>query len=82
MANDDYRQISCSHHDRIEAAVVTARICQLTYRTRDAVEKTIGVRLTDVLTHNGEEFVVTDTGDEIRLDRVISLDGCGFREVM
>jgi len=78
MANCDYRQISCSHHDRVEAAVVTGKICELNHRTADGGERMSRVRLTDVLTRNGEEFVLTAAGDEIRLDKVISLDGFDF----
>ncbi len=80
MANDDYQQISCSHHDQIEAAVVTRKICELTYRIADGEEQMIRVRLKDILSREGKEFALTESGEEIRLDRILTLDGVELGE--
>ena len=76
---DRYESISCSHHDRLEAAIVTRQTCVLTCREGGNEVVTYTGRLVDLVTENGEEFVVTDQGERIRLDRIAELDGASFR---
>ncbi len=75
---DDYQPISCSHHDRLEAAAVIGRGCELIYRTDAGENTTATVRIVDVSAHDGAEFLTTDAGARIRLDRIVALDGFPF----
>lgn len=76
---EDYQQISCSYHDHLEAAAVTGRSCDLTYLSPSDVSTTVTGRITDVFARDGAEFVRTDADVEIRLDRIIALDGVAFQ---
>ena len=49
--------------------------CELVYRDADDMQATAVVRITNVLTHEGAEYITTEPTGQIRLDRIISLDG-------
>ncbi len=72
---DRYQPIACSFHDRLEAAAVTRSECELVYRASDGARTTEVVRIADVFSRDGAEYITTATGEQIRLDRIISLDG-------
>lgn len=77
--DEPYQSIDCSHHDRLEAAIVTRQNCVLTCRDgTDGVVQYTG-RVIDLISEGGEEFVVTEHAERIRLDRIVDLDGVSFR---
>jgi Rho-binding antiterminator len=78
MKPHGYRPISCSLHDRLEAAAVMRARCALHYETDAGECRTVEVRITDVVTREGAEFVVLDSGDSVRADRIRRLDGHPF----
>lgn len=69
-----YRPISCEFHDRLEDLATLRRIVRIGYfsetgtRYRDAV-------ITDVFARAGEEFVVLDASEHVRLDHLVEVDG-------
>ena len=73
--SEHYTPISCAFHDRLEAAAVTGKPCELVYRDADDTQATAVVRITDVFTHEGAEYIATHPSGKIRLDRIVSLDG-------
>ena len=72
---DEYQPIACSFHDRLEAAAVTRTECELVYRGSDGTQATEVLRIADVFSRDGAEYITNDAGEQIRLDRIISLDG-------
>lgn len=70
-----YQPIDCNYYDRIEAAIVQKKVCELIYLDKDGEEAFILTRLSDTLTKNKEEFVILYSGEPIRMDRIISLNG-------
>lgn len=71
---DKYIPIDCSFYDRIEEAIVLRKMVWLEYTVE---EKTITIltRLSNTLTQDGAEFLILPSGEHIRMDRIISLDG-------
>lgn len=70
-----YRPIDCSFYDRIEAAAVRRTPVALRYRGADGSEVETRGRVADVFSREGAEFLQVAGGPEIRLDRLLALDG-------
>ena len=73
--NETYRPIDCSLHDEFELRAVRRVRCELVYRNGSGVEQHRSGRIVDLTTRNGEEYLRLDDGTEVRLDRVIRVDG-------
>lgn len=69
----DYRPVACSFHDHLEAIATTGKIA--TTRFRGAGEQ-IGVatsRIIDIVSREGAEFLILQTGEHIRLDMIVGI---------
>lgn len=73
-----YRPIACGLHDRLEAHAVLGDRVTILARGPDGTRRTIEDRLVDVFSRDGEEFVRTAGGEEIRLDHLESVGGVSF----
>lgn len=71
---EKYVPIDCNFYDRIEEAIVLRKVVRLEYSVN---RETISVltMLANTLTKEGEEFLILPSGEQIRMDRIISLDG-------
>lgn len=79
MNEADYTPIDCSLHDRLEAAATLRRRVLLRYDAGDEqVEENGGI--VDIRTRAGAEYLVLSSGTEVRLDRIVSMDGLPFRQ--
>jgi len=72
---EKYIPIDCNFYDRIEAAIVQRKTVQLEYRNAKGQAASVETRLQDTQTKEGEEFLLLPSGEKIRMDRIISLDG-------
>lgn len=70
-----YIPIDCGFYDRIEAAIVLGKTVQLAYWGLYGQKAFVETRLQDTRTKMGEEFLLLPSGEQIRMDRIISLDG-------
>lgn len=68
-----YRPIDCSVHDQLEHVAVLRRVCRIRYRTPQDQEMEVLSRIVDIFARGGEEFVRLESGDEVRLDRLIAV---------
>lgn len=76
MATEDrYRPISCDFHDILEAAATTRRPVTVEFCDLQAAIVQRQARIADLVTRDGGEYLLLDTGDSIRLDRIVSIDG-------
>lgn len=69
-----YRPISCSFYDELELAALQQRLCLVHYRDEEGGELRVQSRIRQLLTRDGEEFLQLDTGEWVRLDRLIAID--------
>ena len=76
MSNRSYIPISCSFYDELEALATLRKEAIILFREHDGV-KTIEARgkIKDFFIREGAEFLLLDTGLEIRLDYLISVNG-------
>lgn len=70
-----YQAVSCSFYDELEALATLHRICTIRYRTETCEAVSIESQIIDLYTANKSEFLKLKDGTEIRLDRLISVDG-------
>lgn len=76
--NHAYRPIDCSLHDELELRALRRTRCRLVYRDESGGELHASAALADLVTRGGEEFLRLADGTEIRLDRIVSIDGLRF----
>jgi Rho-binding antiterminator len=75
LPRTNYQPIDCNFYDNFEAAIVTRRVVELTYLGPFGKEITASIRLKDLKTKLTEEFVQLESGEWLRLDRIVSVDG-------
>ncbi len=72
---EPYQPISCAFYDELEALATLRKRVQLVYRNElGHVAEIIGI-IRNFATRNKAEFLILDSGIEIRLDRLIEVDG-------
>ena len=70
-----YDPISCEFHDRLEDLATLRKPTQLHFRDETGADQRRDAVITDVFALNGEEFVSLSTGERVRLDRLVEVDG-------
>lgn len=72
---NDYCLVDCGFHDQLEALATLQQTCQIFYRT--ATEEIVEVQsqIVDVYAANKADFLKLKDGTEIRLDRLICVNG-------
>ncbi|QCO68430.1 hypothetical protein E5843_12850 [Luteimonas yindakuii] len=72
---DDYRPISCDFHDILEAAATLRKPVTVEFRDAQAGIQHRQARIADLETRADGEYMRLDTGESIRFDRIVSIDG-------
>lgn len=70
-----YQPISCSYHDELEAIATLRKEVLIQYKDQEGHVRELTARIRTFQTRAGEEFMILNCGHEIRLDRIISVDG-------
>lgn len=72
---DTYILVDCDFHDQLEALATLRQQCRIMYR--NAVDEVVEVqeRIVDVYAANKADFLRLKDGTEIRLDRIVSVNG-------
>ena len=70
---DDYTPIACGIHDVLEDRATRRVPVALRWRDEGGAERAATARIRDLFARGGAEYLVTDTGEEIRLDRLVSV---------
>ncbi len=73
-----YVPIDCGLHDELQLRVLRGRPVALSWR--EGANRVVhrSTRLVDVTSRDAAEYVRLDDGSEIRLDRLIDVDGLRF----
>jgi len=74
-ADTPYVPVACEFHDVIEGLAATRRVAQLAWRDEHDRRQTVTGRVTDVYARQGAEYLSMETGEVVRLDRLIEADG-------
>ena len=84
--SEPYRPIACGLHDELQLRALRRSTVTLRYRDGGSggapgaeapIREGTG-RVVDVRTRDGAEYLLLDVGTEIRLDRLVEVDGIPF----
>ncbi|MEM8525015.1 MAG: hypothetical protein AAGG68_10245 [Bacteroidota bacterium] len=75
MKTSDYQPISCDFYDVLEASATLKKKSIIYFYNIDWQEQQIVSRIKNLFTKEKEEFVELASGEIIRLDHLISVDG-------
>jgi Rho-binding antiterminator len=70
----EYVPIACGFHDRLEHHAVRGAAVEVVW-TDGGTERAATTRLADVFAADGADWVRLASGDVIRADRLVSVDG-------
>ena len=70
-----YKPISCEFHDLLESLATTHKRAQIVFRNKAGQVERREAAIADLHARDGEEFVVFDSGDTLRLDQLLEIDG-------
>lgn len=68
-----YKPINCNFHELLLAKATLQELCEIKYtsKTKASIVNSI---IIDVYTKKSEEFLTLDSGEIIRLDKIISIN--------
>tara|TARA_B110000211_G_C13801902_1_gene430945 strand:- start:436 stop:687 length:252 start_codon:yes stop_codon:yes gene_type:complete len=69
-----YKPIACSYYDYLLEVATFKKLVSIVY-LQDTTEKEIESVIRDVYTKKGVEFLITENGITIQLDKLLSVDG-------
>lgn len=72
---DTYHPISCEFHDLLEASAIKRKPAHIEFRDADGQTQTRVAVIIDVYAEKGADYLKMDTGETLRLDQVIAMDG-------
>lgn len=78
MSPDPYQPIDCGLHDELQLRALRRRPVNVEWASDGGEQRSARVIVVDVLTRGSEEFLRFDDGTEIRLDRLVRVDGIDF----
>ena len=69
-----YHPVACSFYDVLQEAVTRRLYSKIQYYTEIHEFLTVSAVIKNLYTKNGEEFVQLNTGETIRLDRIVRIN--------
>ena len=79
--NQPYRPISCDFHSELELLALRRIACTIIFQENQALQ-TVESPILDLYTRSGEEFLLLSDGKEIRLDRLVSVNGMELEKIL
>lgn len=70
-----YQPISCEFHDRLEDLSTLRKAIAIHFRDETGVDQHRDAVIVDIFARDGEEFIVLRGGENVRLDRLVEVDG-------
>lgn len=75
MSSRSYTPINCSFYDELEALATLRQKALIKYSEDTVQTKETEGKIKDFFIRDGAEYLLLDTGLEIRLDYIISVNG-------
>lgn len=75
MKEQKYQPISCDYYDELEIVAMRQTVAEIIFKNEKEEEITISTKIKTLQTRNSEEFLILENGDEIRLDKLLSMNG-------
>jgi transcriptional antiterminator Rof (Rho-off) len=77
MMKRTYQPVACELYDRLTDLAVKKKQLEVMYTDGDEQQITARICIADIVTRNKEEFLITDAGQEIRLDLLLYCEETG-----
>ena len=71
----DYIPISCEFHDLLEDLATVRKPIRIRYRDKDGGQQQRDATIADLYSRAGAEYVSLSSGETLRLDRLVEVDG-------
>lgn len=71
----DYQPISCEFHDVLESLATTRQAAEVEYRDTDGSLRNVRAVIRDVYVRDHAEYLVLSSGETLRLDRLVAVNG-------
>lgn len=75
-----YQPINCEFHDVLEAAAVRRAVVLIQYRDDEGITTALRSRIADVFASGGAEYLQLASGESIRLDQLVAVDGTALAD--
>ena len=70
-----YHPVNCEFHDLLEDLATLRRSAKIGFRDESDITQHRDAVITDVFARDGGEYVSLNTGETLRLDRLVEVDG-------
>jgi Rho-binding antiterminator len=70
-----YEPISCDYHDLLEVHATKRKPVQISFRDADGAVKLVSAVIIDVFARAGADYLALSTGETLRLDQLVEVDG-------
>jgi len=70
-----YTPINCEFHDLLESLATRRRIAKIRFRDGEGTSQLCTAAIIDLYARNGAEYVSLSTGETLRLDQLLEVDG-------
>ena len=70
-----YDPISCEFHDRLEDLATLRKRARISFRDESGGDQHRDTVITDVFAREGAEYLSMGTGETLRLDQLVEVDG-------
>jgi len=70
-----YHPISCDFHDLLEALATSRQLAQIRFLDGGGTLQLRDAAITDVFSRDGAEYLVISTGETLRLDQLVTVNG-------
>jgi Rho-binding antiterminator len=70
-----YHPISCDFHDSLEALATSRQLAHIRFLDSSGILKHRNAAITDVFSRDGAEYLVISTGEILRLDQLVAVNG-------
>lgn len=70
-----YIPVSCEFHDRLEDLATLRKQASVSYVDEDGAQQQRSAVIKDVYAREGADYMLLSTGETVRLDRLIEVDG-------
>lgn len=73
--DNQYQPIDCGVYDEIEVLAMQKKPCEIEFRQEDLTVRSITTEVLDVYSKDHAEWVKLASGDVVRLDQIVRLNG-------
>jgi Rho-binding antiterminator len=74
-SDSDYVPISCEFHDLLEDLATLRKLIRILYRDNEGVQQQRDATIADVYSRAGAEYALLSSGETLRLDQLVEIDG-------